>query len=79
MKHLNYMTSLMSRFSEVAAHFLFGEEVVEHSQQLQHSLFSPRLCHVVVVDHQVRVDLNKMKYNSQSPSPYHTALTNDMR
>ena len=53
------------------SYLLFGEEVVEHPQQLQHPLLPPRLCHVVVVDHQVGVDLNKNETLSASVTQPH--------
>ena len=53
------------------SYLLFGEEVVEHAQQLQHPLLSPRLRHVVVVDHQVGVDLNKNETLSASVTKPH--------
>ena len=37
-------------------HLVFPEQVVEHPEELQHSLLPPRVRKARIVDHEVRVD-----------------------
>ena len=46
---------------------VLAQQVVEHAQQLQHSLFSPGVGQPRVIDHQIGVDLTIVPPDVESP------------